>query len=120
MSGPVEQAPTVVGAITLVAGGALLAAPQVYTQRAGMPDQALGVRAVGLADLLLVPGLLRGRPRWPWMVGRSAVSLMQATYLHGVTARSSSPGVVRASAATLLGLAATDLATALALRRAGV
>lgn len=114
-----EQVPTAVGVVTLVAGTALLAAPQIFTKPAGMPDQDLAVRAVGLADLALVPGLLGSGPKWPWMMGRAAVSLMQGTYLHGATPRAASEGVVRASAATLFGLAAMDLFTALSLRRAG-
>lgn len=72
-----------------------------------------------IADLILVPGLYGGRPRWPWMVGRAALSVAQAAYCHGVAPGAKHPGRVRAAAATLLGLSIMDASTALQLRRAG-
>lgn len=114
---PVEQVPKAVGVITLVAGAALLAAPQTYTKPVGLEGQDLAIRAVGLADLVLVPGLLRGRPRWPWMVGRAALSIGQAAYCGGVASQAKSPAAVRGSAAMLVALGVMDATTALLLRR---
>lgn len=113
-----EIVPRIVAAITLVAGAALAAAPQIATGPLGIAD-ARGVRAVGLADLLLVPGPASGRTPSAWMTGRAAVSLMQATYLDGATATSAKPGATRAAAAVLLGLALMDGITAAQLRHRG-
>lgn len=111
-----ERMPLLVGYVTLAAGAALVAAPRLATGPLGLDGQDAAVRAIGLADLVLVPGLLRGRPRWPWMVGRAALNLAQAAYLHGAAPQS---GKARAGAAALVALTAIDGATGLALRRAG-
>ncbi|MCK9250902.1 MAG: hypothetical protein M0P31_18225 [Solirubrobacteraceae bacterium] len=114
-----ERTPKIVAGITLVAGVALLAAPRAYTDRVGLDGQDRSVRAVGLADLILVPGLVGSRPKWPWMVGRAALSVMQAGYVDGVADRARRPGAVRGTAAMLYGLAVMDTVTAVVLRRAG-
>ena len=44
------------------------------------------MRLLGAADLVLVPGLLAGRPRWPWMAARAALNLAQAGWLAGAAA----------------------------------
>ena len=75
------------------------------------------MRAIGVSDLLLVPGLLRGEPRWPWMIGRAALNVMVAAYLSGVSSQSSKPGLVRGGAAAFVGLTVVDGGTGLALRR---
>jgi hypothetical protein len=116
----VENVPTIVAGVTLVAGTVLAVAPQVFTGPVGLEDQDLAVRAVGVADLILVPGLYGGRPRWPWMVGRAALSLAQAAYCDGVAPRAKKSGGVRAAAVMLLGLTVMDGSTAVQLRRAGV
>lgn len=103
--------------MTLAVGTALLTAPRLVTRPLGLEDQDGAVRAVGVCDLILVPGLLRGRPRWAWMLARAAFDVGDAAYLQRVAPRSSSEGLVRAGAAVMLGLAVVDGATALALRR---
>jgi hypothetical protein len=57
----VENAPKMIAGITLVAGVALAVSPGTLTGLLGLEDQRLSVRALGVADLLLVPGLFRGR-----------------------------------------------------------
>ncbi len=106
-----EQMPTVVGCVTLVAGAALVAAPQAATGPLGLEGQETALRLIGASDLVLVPGLLRGNPRWPFMVGRAALNLVVAAYMHGQSKRG--------MAAAFVALTAVDGATALALRRAG-
>ena len=106
-----EQMPTVVGCITLAAGVALVAAPRLGTGPLGLEGQETAMRLIGASDLVLVPGLLRGEPRWPFMVGRAALNLVVAAYLQG----QSKPGL----AAAFVGLTAVDGTTALALRRSG-
>jgi len=115
----VEHVPTFVGAVTLVAGGALVATPATFTRPVGLEDQDLAVRAVGLADLVLVPGLFGGRPRWPGMAGRAALNLAQAAYFDAVAPRAKKSRLVRGAAATLVGLSVVDASSALMLRRAG-
>jgi len=112
----VARTPAFVGWVTLGAGAALVAAPGLLSRPLGLDGQNMALRAIGLSDLVLVPGLLRGRPRWPWMAGRAALNLGLVAYLHGVAPQSSSPDLVRAGAAVFAGLTAVDGATALALR----
>jgi len=114
-----ERVPELVGWITLGAGASLVVAPQRVTEPLGLQGQETAMRAMGVADLVLVPGLLRGRPRWPWMIGRAALNVAQAAYLRSVAPRSSAPALARGGAAALLALTAVDGATGLALRRAG-
>jgi hypothetical protein len=114
-----ERVPVFVGCVTLGAGAALVASPRLLTDRLGLEGQDAAVRAVGAADLVLVPGLLFGRPRWPWMIGRAALNLAQAAYLHGVAPQASSPELAKGGAAVLVGLTVLDGATGLTLRRAG-
>ena len=113
-----ERMPDFVGCVTLAAGAALVGSPRLLTGRLGLDGQDAAVRAIGVSDLVLVPGLLRGRPRWPWMIGRAALNLAVAAYLQGVAPQSSSPALAKAGAGLLVGLTALDGATGLALRRA--
>jgi hypothetical protein len=115
----IHHLPTAVGCVTLAAGVALVAAPARVGGVFGLTGCDAELRAVGAADLVLVPGLLMGRPRWPWMGSRAALNLAQAAYFASLAGRSSSPGVVRAAAGALASLTAVDGPTALALRRAG-
>ena len=110
----VERVPVFVGCVTLVAGAALVAVPGRAAELLGIEAQETAVRALGLSDLVLVPGLLGGSPRWPWMVGRAALNLAQAAYLHAAAPQSSS---ARALKGVLVGLTGVDGATGLALRR---
>lgn len=113
-----ERMPVFVGCVTLAAGAGLLAAPGPAARRLGLDEREhTALRAVGAADLVLVPGLLRGDPRWPWMIARAALNLAQAAYLLGAAERSSSPGAPKAGAAMLAGLTVADAATGLSLRR---
>jgi hypothetical protein len=113
-----KRMPVFVGWVTLGAGAALTAAPGRVADALGLEGQDAAVRAIGVSDLVLVPGLLRGSPRWPWMVGRAALNLGLAAYLLGVAPQSSSPEVLEGAAGVLVGLTALDGATGLALRRA--
>jgi hypothetical protein len=115
----VERAPLFVGCVTLLAGTVLVAAADRVCDGLGLDGQKRAVRVVGASDLVLVPGLLGGRPRWPWMLGRAALNVAQAGYLHRMAPRSASPAALERGAALLLGLTVVDGATALALRRAG-
>jgi hypothetical protein len=111
--------PAFVGALTLGIGSVLLVVPRVVTGPLGLTGQEGAVRAIGASDLLLVPGLLRGNPRWPWMGARAAFNVGVAAYLVRVADSSSSPAVARGGAGGLLALTAVDAAAALRLRRQG-
>ena len=111
--------PAFAGYATLAIGAALLAAPRAATGPLGLEGQETAVRVIGVADLALVPGLLRGSPRWPWMLARAALNVADAAYLHRVAPRSASPPAMRAGAASMLVLTVLDGTTALALRSAG-
>jgi hypothetical protein len=113
-----ERLPLVTGCVTLATGVALAAAPRLLTGPFGLDGQEAAVRAIGVSDLVLVPGLLAGRPRWPWMVARAAFDVPVAAWLHAVAGRSSSPKALEVAAGLLAGLVVVDGATALALHRA--
>jgi hypothetical protein len=119
MTSALERMPTFVGCVTAVAGAALIAAPGRAADALGLDGQDAAMRAIGASDLVLVPGLLRGSPRWPWMVGRAALNLGLAAYLHGVAPQASSPELLKRGAGLFVGLTVVDGATGLALRRAG-
>ena len=71
--------PEFVGWATLAAGAALVAAPGLTARPLGLDESShAALRAIGAADLALVPGLLRGNPKWPWMTARAALNLAQA------------------------------------------
>ena len=104
-----ERMAELAGWATLAIGAALIVAPRRTTGPLGLDGQEGAVRALGVADLVLVPGLLRGNPRWPWMAARAAFNLADAVYLLRAQAR--------AGAAVMAALTAIDGATAYQLRR---
>ena len=89
------------------------------TRALRIEGEEAALRIVGAADLALVPGLLLGRPRWPWMAARAALNLAQAGWLATAAGRAESPRLARGSAAALAALTLIDAPVAAALRRAG-
>ncbi len=77
-----------------------------------------GPQAIGVLDFALAPGLLVGRPRWPWLAARAVVNLAMAGYTLG-QATSSGGQLVRARtfAGALLIATFVDSAAAAATRR---
>lgn len=73
------RAATTVGAGTLVIGGALLAFPDRMGPALGLTGRR-EAQIVGALDLVLVPGLLVGTPRWPWLAARAALNSAMAGY----------------------------------------
>ena len=106
--------PAFVGKVTLGTGVALVAAPGIAARSMGLKDQETAMRLIGAADLVLVPGLLRGKPRWPWMIARGGMNVAMAAYFLGVGGKSAP---ARWTGIALLGLTVADGATGLALRR---
>jgi len=113
-SSEAERAAVRVGLSTLALGGALALAPEQVGGRAGFVAPRVA-RIVGLADLALVPGLLRGRPRWPWMAARVGLNVAMIGYLVGVGSPKAKSYI---AAAGLLAATATDMPALLALRSA--
>jgi hypothetical protein len=112
------RVPEFVGVVTFGVGLALLIAPRPLAVAARVGDRPTFARAVGVMDLVLVPGLLRGRPRWPWMLARAAANLPIAAAYRSEIARTGGSPVARAAMFAMLGLSVVDTATAIALRNA--
>jgi hypothetical protein len=108
-----ERAAVRVGVVTGVLGGVLIAAPDRGAALIGLDDSRVA-RLLGLADLALVPGLLRGRPRWPWLGARVGLNVLIVSY-----AVASARGNRRAllAAAGLVAATASDLVALSALWR---
>ena len=107
---------TGVGLATTLIGGALAAAPAgpAGFLRLSSP---LGARVIGIADLALVPGLIAGRPRWPWMAGRAALNVAIAAYLlREARLAGGDGGRLRVAAIALLALTVGDVQVTRALR----
>lgn len=110
-----ERAAAWVGVATLLIGGALAVAPVRVGSVMGLTDPR-GARIVGLADLALVPGLIRGRPVWPWVAARCSLNLAIAAY--GLAVGRGDRRALSA-AALLLGATVGDAVVLATLRRAG-
>lgn len=112
-----QRAAVTVGAATLLIGGGLLVAPGRFGPLVGL-SRPLSTRVVGALDLALVPGLLAGTPRWPWLTARAALNVATAAYTLN-QARSSSTNSTRARTFALGLLVATvaDSTAARASRR---
>ncbi len=104
--------------VTAGAGAALLVAPCPVAAAMRLGDRPALARTIGIMDLALVPGLLRGRPRWPWMLARAAFNLPVAAAYRTQARRPGGQPVAIAGMAAMLGLTAMDTATAIALRNA--
>ncbi|MDQ2727332.1 MAG: hypothetical protein M3Y91_05615 [Actinomycetota bacterium] len=92
---------------TLVVGAALAALPGPIARLLGAGRHVAGVRAMGVADLALVPGLLAGRPRWVWAVVRTGLTLVFAGATGCSAVQDRSPRTTVATAG-LLALAVQD------------
>lgn len=113
-----DRLANVVGTVTLVLGTALTVAPRRGAETLGLGDQAGFARTLGLVDLALTPGLLRGRPRWPWMAARAALNLVIAGRYLVTAGESDAPAKARAGAVGMVALTLVDGTLAVALRAA--
>ena len=103
-----------VGAITGLAGCALAAVPAHAGPLMGLAEPR-DARLIGLADLALVPGLLLGRPRWPWLAARAALNVPMAAYVLHRGGKGPRARNARAFALTVTTATIGDLNAALAL-----
>jgi deazaflavin-dependent oxidoreductase (nitroreductase family) len=97
-----------VGIGSAAIGAALLLWPERLGRLADLDGRE--ARLVALGDLAVVPGLVWGRPRWPWTVARGGVNLA----IVGLLIRHRSPRA-RIGAAALGALTVADLQVAAAL-----
>jgi len=110
-----ERAAVRVGVLTTAIGGVLAAVPARVGPTVGLTDPR-AARLVGLADLALVPGLLRGRPRWPWLAARAGLNLAIVGYAVGTARRNRGAQV---AVAALVAATVSDLAAMSVLRSSG-
>ncbi len=109
---------TVIGVGSGAIGAALLVAPARFGPVLGL-SHPTDIRMVGLVDLALAPGLVVGRPRWPWAVARAASNVLIAAWcLHRARSAGLSRAAVRAAAA-LAAVTVLDARLARDLRRDG-
>lgn len=115
----VERATTVAGLVTLAIGAALTAAPTRTALAMGLGDRPGTARTMGIVDLALAAGLLRGSPRWPWMTARSAFNVLIAAQYRAEYRAGSRRSKARAGAAAMAVLTVVDGALAVALKASG-
>ena len=104
-----------VGWATLPIGLVLVAAPGRVGRLLALGDHPAALRTIGALDLALVPGLVAGRPRRPWLLARVALNLGIAAYcvrlVHGERSTGAMVGV-----AAMLAASAADSRTIAGLR----
>ncbi len=110
-----KRAATAVGVATSAIGGLLVLAPERAVRALGLRDTR-AMRIIGVADFALVPGLIAGRPRWPWMAARAGLNVVIAAHLLDETRKD--PG--RRPGAVALLLAGITIADARTARRLSV
>lgn len=76
----VERLATTAGVVTTIAGTALLVTPARVGPLLGLAARR-DAQLVGVLDLALAPGLLFGRPRSPWLMGRAVSNLATAAFV---------------------------------------
>lgn len=69
-----NRSAVLVGCGSAAIGAAALLAPKWINELLGMSND-LAMRALGVADLVLVPGLIGGRQRWRWIAARAALNV---------------------------------------------
>lgn len=112
-----ERLAAAAGVVTLVIGAALTGAPLRTSSALALGASPVGARVLGLADLALAPGLLRGRPRWPWMAGRALLNVVVAQRFSAASRRAGGDTRSRRGAAAMSTLAVVDGGAAMVLWR---
>ncbi|MEE6175689.1 hypothetical protein [Mycobacterium sp. 050134] len=76
-----ETIATGVGRATVVIGAALALAPRAVAHAIGVHDsQSRPLALIGVVDPVIARGLLTRRPRWRWLVARTAANPPTAAY----------------------------------------
>lgn len=90
------------GVVTTAIGGALTLAPARTSAVLGLSERQRRPRD-RFADLVVGPGLLAGRPRWPWMAARAALNMVIAGQYRDCVGASPANGASPAEPARSLG-----------------
>ena len=114
-----ERLSTTVGVVTVFAGCALVGAPNHTGPLIGLSVKR-DAQLVGVLDLALSPGLILGRPRWPWMAARAACDLLTAAFALQRAGCGASRRNARAFSAFLVVATLADLRALRALGRNGL
>lgn len=117
-SGSPQRLSAIAGVFTAIAGSALLIAPHRLGPVIGLTAKR-DVLPVGCLDLALSPGLVFGRPQWPWLAARAmsnvATSVLVLQRARDATTRRNA----RIFSAALAVATITDVRAARALRSVG-
>jgi hypothetical protein len=112
-----ERSAQRVGIITLAIGIALVVAPRGASRLLRTGDHPMALRVIGVSDLVLVPGLLRGRSPLRWMAARLGLNLVIAAYCLSLARREGTVGA-KIAAASMVAASVADGRTITTLRRA--
>lgn len=107
------------GLVTAIVGTALVVAPARADAALGLGLSPMPARALGIADVVLAPGLLRGRPRWPWMVVRTVLNAVVAWAYAAASRRPGGHRRARRGALAMTVLVVVDGGVAVVLWRSG-
>lgn len=110
-----ERLADVVGWVTLGFGAALTVTPRRSAAVLGLGDRPELATVVGLTDLVVGSGILRGRRRWPWMAARAALNLALAGCYATEASRAGGDSRARAGTIAMVSLTVVDTALTLAL-----
>ncbi|ASO18825.1 hypothetical protein FHR81_001089 [Actinoalloteichus hoggarensis] len=114
-----DRLTTGVGVITLALGTALTVAPERAATALRLGGDRTAARTIGVADLVIGIGLLRGRRTAAWMTARTALNLVLASRYRAEARRPDGLAGARLGAAAMIGLTVVDgtLAALTAARR---
>ena len=105
---------TTAGVFTTIAGSALLYAPSRLGPLIGLTSRR-DAQLVGVLDLALAPGLMFGRPQWPWLAARAISNVATAVFTLRRAEDGTSLRNARVFSALLAAATLTDLRAAGAL-----
>jgi hypothetical protein len=75
-----ERMSRTAGIFTAIAGSVLLAAPERLGRVVGITGKR-DAQLVAFVDLALAPGLILGRPAWPWLTARAVSNVATAVFV---------------------------------------
>lgn len=113
-----QRTSTTAGVVTAVAGSALLVAPTRLGPVIGLSAKR-DAQLVAALDLALAPGLVFGRPQWPWLAARAVSNVTTAVFVLLRAEGARPQRLARVFSALLAVATVTDVLGVRALRRGG-
>lgn len=115
-----ERFTVAIGVVTAAIGAGLVIAPARIGAAIGLIEVG-PARAIGFLDVALSPGLIIGRPRWPWLAARAAANILTAQQALLIARRDPTRGdrAGEVFASVLAVTTVADTLSALSLMRAG-